>query len=99
VHICAIFAKSTLGPYAIWGASLLPLYLHFSIFLFLTGGLAYLFNLNHVAFGTVVWWVAIATSGYAIIMVDGILRPENLFYMLFSPSTLHLYLWVSRMVL
>ena len=98
-RIRAIFAESALGPYAIWGAGLSPLYLHFSIFLFLAGGLVYLFNLNRVAFGTVVWWVAIATSGYAIVTVDGILRPENLFYTPFSPSTLRLYLWVSRMVL
>ena len=98
-RIRAIFAESALGPYAIWGAGLSPLYLHFSIFLFLAGGLVYLFNLNRVAFGAVVWWVAIAISGYAVVTVDGILRPENLFYTPFSPSALRLYLGVSRIVL
>jgi hypothetical protein len=31
-------------------------------------------------------------------MVDGILKSENLFYMPFSPSALHLYLHMSRIV-
>ena len=97
-RIRTIFAESALGPYAIWGAGLSPLYLHFSIFLFLAGGLIYLFNLNHVAFGTVVGWVAIAVSGYAIVTVDGIHKSENLFYTPFSPSALRLYLRVSRIV-
>jgi hypothetical protein len=97
-RICAIFAESTLGPYAIWGAGLSPLYLHFSIFLFLAGGLIYLFNLNRVAFGTVVGWVMIALSGYTVITVDGILKSENLFYTPFSPSALRLYLHMSRIV-
>ena len=97
-RIRTIFAESALGPYTIWGAGLSPLYLHFSIFLFLAGGLIYLFNLNRVAFGTVVWWVAIAVSGYVIVTVDGILKSENLFYTPFSPSALRLYLRVSRIV-
>ena len=97
-RIRAIFAESALGPYAIWGAGLSPLYLHFSIFLFLAGGLIYLFNLNRVAFGTVVGWVAIALSGYVVVTVDGILKSENLFYTPFSPSALRLYLRVSRIV-
>ena len=97
-RIRAIFAKNALGPYAIWGAGLSPLFLHFSVFLFLVGGLVYLFNLNHAAFGAVVWWVVIATSGYAYVTMEAIFKPENLFYTPFSPSVLRLYLWVSRMV-
>ena len=94
----AIFAKNALGPYAIWGAGLSPLFLHFSVFLFLVGGLVYLFNLNRAAFGAVVWWVVIATSGYAYVTMDAIFKPENLFYTPFSPSVLRLYLLLSRMV-
>jgi hypothetical protein len=76
----------------------LPLFLHLSVFLFLIGGLIYLFNLNHAAFGAVVWWVRIVTSGYAYVTMDVILKPESLFYMPFSPSVLCLYLWMSGMV-
>jgi hypothetical protein len=76
----------------------LPLFLHLSVFLFLIDGLVYLFNLNCAAFGAVVWWVRIVTSGYVYVMMDAILKPENLFYMLFSPSVLRLYLWMSGMV-
>ena len=97
-RIRAIFAKNALGAYYIWGAGRSPLFLHLSVFLFLIGGLVYLFNLNRAAFGAVVWWVVIATSGYAYVTMDAILKPENLFYTPFSPLVLRLYLWMSGMV-
>ena len=97
-RIRAIFAKNALGAYSIWGAGLSPLFLHLSVFLFLVGGLVYLFNLNRATFGAVVWWVVIATSGYAYVTMDAILKPENLFYTPFSPSVLRLYLWMLGMV-
>ena len=97
-RIRAIFAKYALEPYSIWGAGLTPLYLHVSFFLFLAGGLIYLFNLNHVTFDVVVPWVGFATVGYAVSTVDGILTPENLFYTPFSPSALRECLRVFQLV-
>ena len=97
-RIRAIFAEYALGRYCIWGAGLTPLYLHVSFFLFLAGGLIYLFNLNHVTFSAVVLWVFVAMVGYAASTVDGILMPENLFYTPFSPSALRECLRVSEMV-
>jgi len=97
-RIRAIFAKNALRTYSIWGAGLSPLLLHLSVFLFLLGGLVYLFNLNRAAFGAVVWWLVIATSAYAYVTMDAIFKPENLYYTPFSPSVLRLYLRVSGMV-
>src|SRR5437879_2013013 len=74
-RICAIFAKKALEPYAIWGAGLMPLYLHVSFFLFLAGGLIYLLHLNQVTFGVLVLWVIFAMVGYTFSTVDGILMP------------------------
>ena len=97
-RIRAIFAKNALGPYSIWGAGCSPLFLHLSVFLFQVGGLFHLFNLNRAAFGAVLWWLVIATTAYAYVTMDGIFKPENLYYTPFSPSVLRLYLRVSGMV-
>ncbi len=97
-RIRAIFAENALGPYSIWGAGLSPRFLHLSLFLFLAGGLIYLFNLSHAAFGAVVWWIAISMIGYAYATVDAIPTPENLFFTPFSPSALRLYLSLSNKV-
>ncbi|KAF8471452.1 hypothetical protein DFH94DRAFT_674467, partial [Russula ochroleuca] len=42
----ALFAKENPGPYILWGTGQESNYLHFSLFLFITGGLIYLFNIN-----------------------------------------------------
>jgi len=97
-RIRTIFANYALQPYSIWGAGLTPLYLHVSFFLFLAGGLIYLFNLNYVTFGVVVLWVVFAMVGYAVPTVEGIRMPEDLFYTPFSPSALRECLRVSEMV-
>jgi hypothetical protein len=97
-RIRAIFSENALGPYSIWGAGLSHRYLHFSLFLFLAGGLIYLFNLSHAAFGAVAWWIAIAMIGYTFHTVDAILTPENLFYTPLAPSASRLYLFLSNKV-
>ncbi|KAF8471386.1 hypothetical protein DFH94DRAFT_637133, partial [Russula ochroleuca] len=49
-RIRAIFAKGNPGPNVIWGTSGGPVFLHLSLFLFIAGGLIYLFNINRSVF-------------------------------------------------
>ncbi|KAF8486237.1 hypothetical protein DFH94DRAFT_617591, partial [Russula ochroleuca] len=42
----ALLANGNPGPYIIWGTGREPIYLHFSLLLFITGALIYLFNIN-----------------------------------------------------
>ncbi|KAF8475135.1 hypothetical protein DFH94DRAFT_635628, partial [Russula ochroleuca] len=42
----AIFANGNPGPYVIWGTRAETTLLHFSLLLFIAGGLIYLFNIN-----------------------------------------------------
>ena len=50
----ALFAQGKLGPDVIWGTGDEPIYLHFSLLLFIVGGLIYLFNTNRAVFYAVV---------------------------------------------
>ena len=63
----------------------LPPLIHISLFLFFTGLLIYLSNLNHIAFCAVVWWVAVAVVTYLFITVMPTLRIDSPYYSALSP--------------
>jgi len=83
-RIRAIFANRAQGPYFTWGNGSSPLNLHFSFFLFITGGLIYLFNIDLVAFFSVVLGILVFTLVYALHSVAAAFQPDNLFYTPFS---------------
>ena len=92
---CAFFAKGTPGPYSIWGTNNTHAYLHYSLILFITGGLIYLFNLNHDAFYAVVWGVGYMAISYTSATVKVFLEPNKLVHTPFSRLALRIYLGIS----
>ncbi|KAH9984992.1 hypothetical protein BJV77DRAFT_930175, partial [Russula vinacea] len=76
----ALFAKENPGPYIIWGTGQEPTYLHFSLLLFIAGGLIYLFNINRPVFYAVVWWVGWITIYYSLQTLRVFFEPHTLFH-------------------
>ena len=94
----AIFAKGNPGPYVIWGTRAETTLLHFSLLLFIAGGLIYLFNINRTVFYAVVWWVGWIMFLYAVATLIVFFEPESLFHTPLSPLALRIYLYISYAV-
>ena len=94
----ALFAKASPGPNIIWGTGLEADYLHFSLLLFITGGLIYLFNINRTVFYAVVWWVGWITLYYTMQTVAVFYKPYALFHTPLSEVALSIYLGTSYAV-
>ena len=91
----ALFAQGKLGPDVIWGTGDEPIYLHFSLLLFIVGGLIYLFNTNRAVFYAVVWWVGYMTITYTRATVAVFFEPHSLLHTPLSPLALRIYLGIS----
>ena len=98
-RIRAIFAKGNPGPNAIWGTSRGPMLLHLSLFLFIAGGLIYLFNINISVFYAVVWWVGYMAISYTGATVAVFFEAHNLLHTPLSPLALRIYLAISYALL
>jgi hypothetical protein len=94
-RIRAIFAKGNPGPNVIWGTSGGPIHLHLSLFLFIVGGLIYLFNINRFVFYYVAWWVGYMALSYAGATVAVFFEAHNLLHTPLSPLALRIYLDIS----
>ncbi|KAH9971836.1 hypothetical protein BGW80DRAFT_1228060 [Lactifluus volemus] len=70
---------------------LLPTLLHTSLFLFFSGLLIYLFNINHTVFSLVVWWVGLSGGVYGCITLLPIFRLDSPYYAPLSSSVWTLY--------
>ena len=70
---------------------LLPALLHFSLFLFFSGLLIFLFDISHSAFYAVLWWVALAAALYTLITIIPILRRDSPYYPPLSSTFWYLY--------
>jgi hypothetical protein len=92
----AVFARRKFGPYFRWEAGLGDIYLHFSFFLFIVGGLIYLFNINRAVFYAVVWWVGYMTISYGGASVAGFFKPQahDLLFTPLSRVVLRIYLGI-----
>jgi Family of unknown function (DUF6535) len=61
-------------------AEALPTLIHISLFLFLSGLLIHLFNVNLAVFCAVAWWIAVSAVVYIIITVIPTLRLDTPYY-------------------
>ena len=93
-RVRAILAKGNPGPYVFWGTGKEPIYLHFSLLLFLTGGLVYLFNVNQAVFYAVIWWVGFVAIIYAGETVRVFFMPNALNHTPLSWLALRIYLGI-----
>ena len=97
-RIRAFFAEGKWGPDVIWGTGDEPIYLHFSLLLFIAGALIYLFNINRAVFYAVVWWVGCMTISYVRATVAVFFEPHDLLHTPLSPLALRIYLGISYAV-
>ncbi|KAH9971338.1 hypothetical protein BGW80DRAFT_454199 [Lactifluus volemus] len=58
----------------------LPTLLHVSLFLFFSGLLVFLFNINHTTFSIVAWWVGLCGAIYGCITLLPIFRHDSPYY-------------------
>jgi Family of unknown function (DUF6535) len=58
----------------------LPTLLHVSLFLFFSGLLVFLFNINHTTFSIVAWWVGLTGGIYGCIALLPIFRHDSPYY-------------------
>ncbi|KAH9962491.1 hypothetical protein BGW80DRAFT_511664 [Lactifluus volemus] len=73
----------------------LPTLLHVSLFLFLSGLLVFLFNINRTAFNAVVWWVGLLAILYGCITLMPIFYHDSPYYGPLSLPAWSLYTGVS----
>jgi len=71
--------------------SLLPTLLHLTLFLFFTGLLIFLFNIDHTVFGAVAGWVGFSTAMYACVTLLPIVRHDSPYYTPLSSTAWFLY--------
>ncbi|KAH9972258.1 hypothetical protein BGW80DRAFT_1445978, partial [Lactifluus volemus] len=69
-----------------WSVEALPALLHLSLFLFFSGLVIYLFNINHTVYSVVVWWVGLAGCVYVWITLMPIFWRDSPYYSPLSSS-------------
>ena len=78
-----------------WAVEGLPALLHLSLFLFFSGVLIFLFNINHTVFWWVIWTVGASLTMYGWISLVPIFRHDSPYYAPLSGSAWLLYTVIS----
>ncbi|KAH9972320.1 hypothetical protein BGW80DRAFT_383115 [Lactifluus volemus] len=97
--IRAFFANGVEKFHLPWSVEALPALLHLSLFLFFSGFVVYLFNINHTVFNVVVWWVGLAGGLYGCITLIPIFWHDSPYYAPLSSSVWLFYTGVSYTIL
>ena len=87
----AFFADGVDGLHIPWAVEGLPTLLHLSLFLFFSGLVIFLFNVNHTVFGWAIWWIGLFLAVYGWITVMPIFRHDSPYYSPLSGSAWLLY--------
>jgi Family of unknown function (DUF6535) len=74
-----------------WVVETLPTLLHISLFLFFSGPLIFLFNINHTTFNVVLWWIGLSVGVYGCITSMPIFRHDSPYHAPLSLSAWFLY--------
>jgi hypothetical protein len=87
----AFFADGVDKMHIPWAVEGLPALLHLSVFLFFGGLAIFLFNVDHMVFGYVIWWIGLFSAMYGLITVMPIIRHHSPYYSPLSRSAWSLY--------
>jgi Family of unknown function (DUF6535) len=90
-RIRAFFADGVEKFHLPWAVETLPTLLHISLFLFFSGLLVFLFNINHTTFSVVVWWIGLSGGVYGCITLMPIFRHDSPYYAPLSLSAWFVY--------
>jgi Family of unknown function (DUF6535) len=94
-RIRAFFADGIEKLHMPWAVEALPTLLHTSLFLFFSGLLIFLFNIDHTVFSVVVWWVGLTMGVYGCITVIPIFRQDSPYYAPLSLTAWLIYTCVA----
>jgi Family of unknown function (DUF6535) len=94
-RIRAFFADGIEKLHLPWAVEALPTLLHVSLFLFFSGLLIFLLNVNYTVFSFVAWWVALSAGAYGCITLMPIFRHDSPYYAPLSSSAWFIYSGVS----
>jgi len=87
----AFFANGVDRFHLAWAVEALPALVHLSLFIFFTGLLVFLFNINHTIFSAVVCWVALSSAAYTAITLMPVFWPDSPYYAPLSSTSWLLY--------
>ncbi|KAH9971387.1 hypothetical protein BGW80DRAFT_1322167 [Lactifluus volemus] len=90
-RIRALFSDGVDKLYVPWAVEALPTLKHLSLFLFFSGLLIYLFNIDPIVFNVVVWWVGLSAGVYVCITFMPIFRHDSPYYAPLSSPVWYLY--------
>ncbi|KAH9970797.1 hypothetical protein BJV74DRAFT_738482, partial [Russula compacta] len=76
----AFFADGVDRLHIPWAVEGLPTLVHLSLFLFFSGLLIFLFNVNHTVFGWAIWWIGVFLAVYGWVTVMPIFRHDSPYY-------------------
>lgn len=85
-QVRAFFANGADKLHVAWAAEALSAFVHLPLFIFFTGLVIYLFNIDHTVFSTVVCWVASLSVVYVCVTLMPIFRHDSPYFSPFSPS-------------
>jgi Family of unknown function (DUF6535) len=91
VPIHAFFANGVDKFHLPWSVEALPALLHLSLFLFFSGLVLFLFNIDHTVFSVVIWWVGLAGAVYGCITLMPIFWHDSPYYSPLSSSAWFFY--------
>jgi len=94
-RIRAFFSEGVHKSHISWVAEALPALLHISIYLFISGLLVWLFNINRLVFLAVVLFSALFTVAYLWFTFSPIFRPDSPYYAPLSPTIWSIYTGIS----
>jgi Family of unknown function (DUF6535) len=89
--IRAFFANGVEKFHLPWSVEALPALLHLALFLFFSGLVIFLFNINHTVFSVVIWWVGLAGAVYGCATLMPIFWNDSPYYAPLSSSMWFFY--------
>ena len=87
----AFFAEGVDKMHIPWAVEGLPMLLHLSLFLFFSGLVIFLFNVNHIVFGCIFSWIGLFLMVYGLITLLPIIRHDSPYHSPLSTPAWFLY--------
>jgi hypothetical protein len=94
-RMLAVFRKGSPASLTISGSADETVLIYLSLFLFIAGGLIYLYNLTHATFYAVVWLIGVFAISFIYESVGAFLKPHYVHHNPLSSLGLWLYLGIS----
>lgn len=95
----AFFAGGVDKTHVPWAVEALPALLHLSLFLFFSGLVVFLLNINHSVFSPVVLWIGLFSMVYGWITFMPMFRPDSPYYTPLSTPAAFILVFILTMLI